>query len=373
MLKVFYDHQIFSMQRYGGISRYYANLYESILEESHVEASLGFRISNNYYIEKYVSSFQQFLKRKLAKNIPTYDYNRKHSLKVLKKGDYDIYHPTYYDVYALNDVKKPIILTVHDMIHEIYPQYFSSADLKDSDNKYELAKRADKIIAISESTRNDLIRLFNIPEAKIEVIYHGYLPAGIPVRSSKQLILPFTNYILFVGERIRYKNFERFIEVFSELAIKYESLNLVCAGGGAFTKEEQEKFKKLKLLKKVFHISASDAELLYLYKNARLFVFPSLYEGFGLPVLEAFASNCPVALSSASSLKEVGGDAVVYFDPCDSESMMLSVLRILEDDDLADELRLKGSERLKKFTSRACTASTIQLYKSAAGLPKIKV
>lgn len=354
------------MQRYGGISRYFANLYESVLESKDFKATLGVRVSDNYYIENYMNPFQKFLKRKIAKKEPTFQYNEKFSLKLLQKGIYDIYHPTYYNTYAINVIRMPMVVTVHDMIHEIFPQYYSIEDLKDSENKKILAQRADKIIAISLSTKMDLMQLFNIPDDKIEVIYHGYKPTVAQNVKSAATTLPYENYILFVGERIRYKNFDGLMKAFVEIAIKFKTLNLVCAGGGTFTDEEMESFKKMGLTSRIFHISASDIQLNQLYKNALLFVFPSLYEGFGLPMLEAFANNCPVAASNTSSFSEVGADAIAYFDPYNPENIKEVILNILEDQDLSNDLRSKGQKQLNKFSMKACTQKTLHLYKSLA-------
>jgi glycosyltransferase involved in cell wall biosynthesis len=246
------------------------------------------------------------------------------------------------------------------MIHEIYPEMFSSKD-KTPERKKTLAQKATKIIAISENTKKDIIKFLGIGENKIEVIYLANSINSIKNIDNINIELPKT-YILFVGSRRGYKNFDLFIEAISPLLNDDVKLNVVCAGGGKFNDIEIEKLKNLKIKDRVFYYSGSDSVLAYLYKKAIAFVFPSLYEGFGIPLLESFACGCPVICSRTSSLPEVAGDAALYFDPTDKLSILKSIQKVIYDDELRDQLVYKGSQRVKEFTWKKTAEKTKKLY-----------
>jgi glycosyltransferase involved in cell wall biosynthesis len=171
-------------------------------------------------------------------------------------------------------------------------------------------------------------------------------------------------YLLYVGTRSGYKNFSFFIESIAELLRKNEDLHVYCAGWKPFTFDEKKKFRDLNIHKKVHYIQIKDYSLKELYQNARAFVFPSLYEGFGLPVLEAFSCRCPALVSDRSSLPEVGGDSALYFNPQDSASMMNAVERIISDENLRIQLMNKGSERVKFFSWEKTANTTKRIYEN---------
>ena len=363
-MKILFDHQIFTSQIYGGISRYFFELMKNFRNNYEVECELSLRYSNNYYLKELGNlPYKTFFKRHSFKgkyrllNI----INKKISEKYISKGDYDLFHPTYYDPYFLDFLNgKPFVLTILDMIHEIFPEIFPLKD-KTSERKKLLAQKAAKIIAISENTKRDIIKFLGIGENKIEVIYLGN---SLKIKKDIKTInikIP-EKYILFVGSRRGYKNFELFIEVISPLINDDNKLNIVCAGGGKFNNKEIEKLKNLKIKDKVFYYSGSDSILAYLYQKAVAFIFPSLYEGFGIPVLESFASGCPVICSKTSSLPEVAGDAVVYFDPTDKLSMLNSIKKVIYDDELRKQLMDKGIERVKEFTWKKTAEKTKKIY-----------
>ena len=363
-MKILYDHQIFSSQIYGGISRYFFELMKNFENDNRIKYDLSLRYSNNYYLNKYNDLkykpfFKNFTFRGKYRLINI--LNKNISKKLLIKGDYDIFHPTYFDPYFLNFLNnKPFVLTIYDMIHDIYPEMFSSRD-RTAERKKLLAQKATRIIAISENTKRDIIRFFDIDENKIEVIY---LANSFNMNKDDKIINVVTpeKYILFVGSRRGYKNFDLFIKTISPLLNDDVKLNVICAGGGEFNSMEIEKLKNLKIKDKVFFYSGSDSVLAYLYQKAIAFVFPSLYEGFGIPILESFASGCPVICSKTSSLPEVAGDAVVYFDPTDKLSMLNSIKKVIYDDKLRKQLIDKGIEREKEFTWKKTADKTKKIY-----------
>ena len=179
---------------------------------------------------------------------------------------------------------------------------------------------------------------------------------------SKKIIGIPNEYILYVGSRYRYKNFNRFIKAIAPFLISKPQLNLVCAGGGKFSKKELELLDKLNLRNKVVQFNFDDSSLPELYKNAILFAFPSLYEGFGIPVLEAFSCKCPIVCSNNSCLPEIAKDAAVYFDPFKEESILQAVKVLFENEFLREELVKKGTERLSYFSWEKAARETKMVY-----------
>lgn len=365
-MKILYDHQIFTYQQYGGISRYFYELI-SRFDNFHNTCDVATLYSSNaYYNENYDS--------KLNKNLPNFHFRGKERLKVhlniskslnkVKNGDFDVFHPTYYDSYFLKNIKnKPFVVTLHDMIHEKFSNEFNSLKIDKYifENKKQLLLRSSKIIAISETSKNDIIDYFNICSDKIDVVYHGNSLKKFNIGEFRIIE---EDYVLFVGNRDIYKNFIFFVKSISDLLVKY-NLKLICVGGGDFTIEEIKLIKFLKLENHIkFKKLINDDVLANYYTHALFFCFPSLYEGFGIPVLEAFACGCPVLLSNGGALPEVGGDSVYYFDPRNSESIKEKFEKMLIDDELRVNLKYKGFSRLNLFSWDKSYNSTLNVYNS---------
>ena len=344
------------MQKYGGISRYFANLHTGISGLEGYESKLGLLFSDNAYIKKERLP-AQFLNGFVKKASRRYKYNKWYSKYLLGQSNFDVFHPTFYHPYFLRSLKKPFILTVHDMINELFPQYYATDPF--TGYKAQLIQKADHIIAISESTRKDIQKFFDVEDRKISVIH---LSNYVPVSSDRPGETPAADdYLLFVGDRFGYKNFDLFLEAAAPLMLKY-SIKLICAGGGPFKPGELKLIGELNVSGRVSQTSVTDTALSQLYKNAIAFIYPSLYEGFGLPVLEAFANNCPLIVSNTSSLPEVGGDAAEYFNPADKESLTFAIDKVIGNKILQQELRVKGRERLKLFSFETCLKKTLQVY-----------
>lgn len=357
-MRIHYDHQAFTIQEYGGISRYFYELANQFHCNPHVQVSNSLLFSNNEYIKqnKIVRSLPFFKCINLQKKIETMIMlNEFKSILAYKHGEFDVFHPTYYHPYYLKiKSKKPIIITFHDLIHEKFKQY----DLITLSNKRKVLNRADQIIAVSQSSKNDLVEHFNIPPERIKVIYLASSLARI--ESSE----PRENYLLFVGGRNDYKNFTFFVEAIAPLLLKHSDLFLYCSGGGKFTKEEQAILRELKVEYKVKFYPGSDDSLKKLYSNALAFFFPSVYEGFGIPLLEAMNCGCPIGASQTSSLPEVSGDAALYFDPYCKESILTVAEKLVDSQHLRDTLRKKGFERAKEFSWQKTATMTYDLYKT---------
>jgi glycosyltransferase involved in cell wall biosynthesis len=363
-MKILYDHQIFIRQEFGGISRYHYDLIKA-LNIYGVETEVSLLLSNNLFIQnKDVSSHYKFLPKFniRIRNRIIDNLNLLNSRSKIKKNDFDVFHPTYYYDYFLDDgllKNKPFVITVHDMILEKF-----NLENNIIPQKKKLIQYADRIIAISEKTKQDILECIDIEEKKIEVIHQCIAVNNGFNRVAHRLEQYFMgNFILFVGGRGAYKNFDQFIKAFSILSKKYPEFKLICTGN-PFSTSEKELLVKLRIQDKVISFYASDNELSWLYKNATLFVFPSLYEGFGFPILEAFSMDCPIAISDASCFPEIAGDAACYFDPTDSYAIYLSMDRILNDSDYRQNLLIKGRERLKLFSQEKRVHLTSNVYKS---------
>jgi len=363
-VKVLYDHQCFVQQQYGGVSRYHYQLIKELNKLQNVETKLSLKYSNNFYItedksfgvKKFFPNNKFYFKRTILDYI-----NRLSTIPALKQSDYDIFHPTYFNPYFLNHLQdKPFVLAVYDSIHENYPEIINAID-KTLEHKKLLLSKANLIIAISESTKNDLIKLYNIPPEKIEVTYLAASINKIQASSNQKKNLP-EKYILFVGNRDFYKNFNNFILAVEPLLKEHKDLYLICAGGSLFTNEEKKLFNSKELENKILHKGADDVTLATLYTNALAFIFPTLYEGFGIPALEAMNCDCPVVMSNTSSLPEVGGDAAIYFDPNNIDDMREKIESVITNKDLRNDQMLKAKTQRQKFSFEKTALDTKKIY-----------
>jgi glycosyltransferase involved in cell wall biosynthesis len=272
-------------------------------------------------------------------------------------------HETYFSGDDYRPLNAKRVLTVYDMIPEKYANSFEGS-LGTSNPKKISAQRADHIICISESTRKDLIDICQIPREKTSVIYLGVddIFSSISQKIDLQLNLP-RNFLLYVGKRDGYKNFDRFLRAFSASISIKRDCSIVCFGGGVFTAAELAMANASGLRSgQLTHYAGGDDLLATIYREADALVYPSLYEGFGLPPLEAMASGCPVICSNTSSLPEVVGDAGEYFDPLSKESMMEAMEGVLSSHKRRDDLIAKGFLQASKFSWEKCAKETLKEY-----------
>jgi len=277
----------------------------------------------------------------------------------------EIVHKTYYskDVFAPKGARR--VITVYDMISERFPAEFAGSHFTDA--KRFAISHADHILCISENTQHDLIELFGIAAERTSVVCLGYDEFALSAAeeggaSYQEGSRP---YLLYVGSRGGYKNFEGLARAYANSSYLRSVFSVLCFGGGAFTRDELAVFQQLKLSDiHVRQISGSDNLLASMYKNAAVFVYPSLYEGFGIPPLEAMSMGCPVVCSNTSSIPEVVGDAGEYFDPNDIESMRVSIETVLQSTSRRQELVTKGHVRRSLFSWQRCANETLNVYRS---------
>lgn len=340
------------MQKVGGVTRYF---YENIIR---IRKECNINICTYYLSNEY---FRRILQK------PTFEYSGWQNLRVrnfiedinmawhLLTDKYDLVHLTAEESQAINFSKSPIVITIHDMVPELFYN-----DRKRIQKRKTIIHHASAIICVSRNTKQDLLRIYpEIDEKKIFVIYHGYSPQIIdyfPLIKDK--------YILFVGSRYgEYKNFLRFLSSISSILKSY-NIKLVCTGQ-KFSPLEKQKIEEYGITDKIHHAGyVSDEQLANLYHYAECFVYPSLYEGFGIPILESFSHGCPACISNTSCFPEVALDAASYFDPNDEQSIRSSITSVLNNPSYRMELVKRGYERLHFFSWDKAAKATIQVYKN---------
>lgn len=378
-MKILYDHTVFQFQRYGGISRYFYELITRLSTKEDVDISLfhGFHI-NEYALPEHKQNFDSYWGYKWKYKKPAAKYmalmfaipNKILFDNYMRSLDVNIYHPTYYR----NDLdkydKSAIVLTVHDMIHELYPDQFIDSRFVIKAKKKSI-NTADQIICVSKNTKKDLINMYDVPEDKIKVIYHGNsLPKSDEYLTCADLEKMYSitkPFLLYIGDRKRsYKNFTMLLETYSTMLS--DRFDLVCFGGGDFNHNELKTIKSIRCSGKVIHLSGSDHLLASLYKNAFCFIYPSLYEGFGIPLLEAMGLGCPVIASNTSSIPEVVDNAALFFDP-NSKDSLINVIELLESNKSKREKLIDlGFEQENKFSWDKTAHETFKVYKYAYDL-----
>jgi len=369
-MKVLYDHQSFTGLSYGGVSRYFFELMRSFAKRQDVEFELSLRLSNNEYLDQ--GSFSHHLRYRSLAQFRTVHrvasvLNRIHSLRRIKAGQFDVFHPTYYHRYFLNSLgPKPFVLTFHDAASERFGDIYPDLGAGLYEIKKKLIKRADAVITVSEFSKQEILRFFPINPEKVTVVHLGTALGLASTNGTAQQSVagePFP-YVLYVGKRRLYKNFDGFFRALQPVLHRHPDLHIICAGGGMFDRDEQSMFHNARLAQRVHYRPVTDAGLIVLYRNARAFVFPSLNEGFGIPVLEAFSGGCPVILSDRTSLPEVGAEAAVYFDPEKDDAIADAVERVVTDEELRRDLIRKGTERLRHFSCDKTAQQTLDVYRT---------
>jgi glycosyltransferase involved in cell wall biosynthesis len=363
-MKILYNYQIF-FQKYGGISRYFVELANNITLYKNKKVTV--KINSPFFKTNYLSNINQKI---LFNGFKVPDFKGSEELcfilnafasSILSKHYYpDIIHETYYRGLHHNESRAKRIITVYDMIHELFPGQFSKKDKTTQLKRIAVAK-ADHIICISKKTQKDLVDIFNIDIKKTSVVYLGFSLTSSKINEPEGFRRP---YLLYVGSRQGYKNFTRFIKAYATPKIK-NFFDLVMFGGGRLNDQELSLFDKLKIPRdSLQQVKGDDAILAGYYKNASLFVYPSLYEGFGIPPLEAMNYGCPVVCSNTGSIPEIVGDAAILFDPYSVESMRAHIISILYNDKIKSSLILKGFKQTKKFSWKKCAIETYKVYKN---------
>lgn len=386
-MKVLFDELGFA-QTHGGVSRYFAEMIKRLPED--VEWRISVKTTKNVYLQeapfnipkmtRSVTDFASHIRpatlsrafvrlcqatgRLLPADVAFDEANnRRESLRLIKEGCFDLLHVTdphpRWNTWRSIAGCKPIVATVHDLIPEIFfPHDFMIRRMRRS-----LLNDAAHIIAVSENTKRDIVRLYGANPDKISVVYHGYLPVATPERIDFDLP---ERYVLYVGQRTYGKNYGLFRDVAIDLLKEDDNLELFFTGE-PLDSDEQKPYRSAGVLGRVRQRFLSDSEMRYVFAHASVFVCPSRYEGFGIPILDSLSAGCPTVLSDASCLPEVGGNAALYFHVDDGTEMKHRIRQMLDDPSLATEMREAGIRRVREFSWERCANETAAIYRSVLG------
>jgi glycosyltransferase involved in cell wall biosynthesis len=285
------------------------------------------------------------------------------------REEIDLYHGTNFRLRGRG--KKGNVVTIHDLAFKRYPQFLK----KNFGNYLSFLKTkrdvrmADRVIAVSQHTAKDIVEFFKIDSQRVKIIYHGvesHFRPDVPRESigavKKKYGIATPDYILWVGTIEPRKNLQALIRMYGQLKNIHATCSLVLGGGLGWKYENvlplvQSLGEKVRI---TGYLPRED--LIPLYAGAHLFVYPSLYEGFGMPLLEAMASGVPIVAARTSSIPEVIGDAGLLMDPSNRTEMEEAVMKGLLDSSLRDSLKEKGIQRAKKFTWERAAMETLKVY-----------
>ncbi len=375
MIKVYYDGNIFYRQRHGGVSVVFKEIFKRIGKNREFECLCTFP-SHNMCPEV------RDIHKAIIPRIRPYRYFP-HVWDVFSRAYAfvfrpDIFHSTYYS-WPCGGRSARNVLTIHDMIFELFPDEFNGeADSKFVELKRALAHRADVIVCDSESTKRDVLRIYeDIPSERVFVIHLGVdesfcqpvsLQEKEEFRKRSGLTKPF---FLYVGRLNNpYKNVQLVLEAYTSTPELYERCDLAVVSADRF--DEQQMVLIDGHSERVKRFAGLDAhELKLVYACCQALVYPSKYEGFGIPILEAMACGAPVLAAGVSSLPEVAGDAALYFDPRSKDELRECMLQVCDNDGSRADLVSRGYENLKRFSWDRAVRQLEQIYKGlVAGQPQ---
>jgi glycosyltransferase involved in cell wall biosynthesis len=359
MITVAYDPQIFLMQRRGGISRYFVELIKSFKQNT----DLGINpvlINTNVINKNAISDLQGLGVHDCRGVLQPWRELMLSLMKPTIENNWDIVHHTFYQKNFLKKYNSYVqAVTLYDMIPEITNAKGKFGNPHLAKEMY--IKNCEVVFSISNSASEDAKRIYDLPNLQT---HRTYLAQSNTFSADSEIRNPrLSKYVLFVGNREGYKQGNVLIEAFSMIKDLTE-IDLLFVGGGKFSSTELGAISNLNLNGRVSQVEANDIELNEIYRQAELYVMPSLYEGFGLPALEAMASNCPVLLSNTSSLPEVGGDAARYFTAGDKDSLATAMREIITNAGLRRSMKVAGSLQVANFSWEKCAEETANVYRA---------
>lgn len=353
-LKVSYDAQAFRIQRWGGISRCFTELVRTYRSEPSlgVEPLLRSRLVASRHLANAGIGLPWVVDPRLLR----------YAAPLLSSGPSshrgaDLVHHTYYLPRELGGVWPiPRITTIHDMIPELMPDLFPNGNPHKAKREY--VALSSGLVFVSETSRRDLFDLYG-PQDVPTVVAH--LAPSRVFHPRPSLGAQKEHYVLFVGSRGAHKEFDTLLSAFGQ--VRSTSLFLRAVGGGAFNDRELARIEELALERRVRQVSTDDQGLANLYADAQALVMPSRYEGFGLPVVEAMASACPVVLSDIEIFREVADDVANYFPVGDADALATLLDRISADVEMGRTSREAGLVRAKDFSWLRTARKTADLYR----------
>lgn len=361
-MKILYDGFIFQMQRAGGINRYFAEIISGLPADYHPlitqARNLGRHAPSHPNLTR--PRFPLFRLGRLGLGL--------HHLmwKPLVLRGINLFHPTYYALtrgYSLADFKCPMVLTVHDFIHAVYPKQIAGSD-RAINYQTEAIQRADFVICVSKATENDLLERFPEKGGKSMVIHHGSSYETQPPLANEAIFENPT--FLFVGGRSGYKNFLFLLRVFAKASESNPRIRLRVAGMPLSTEERRQ----IHMLGVSDKVAASDypneEDLMALYRSSVALVYPSLHEGFGMPPLEAMACRTLAITSNTTSLPEVVGDGGIMLDPTRENDWIECLLKTAQGGADRDLVIERGVERVRGFSWQRSVEQHLGVYRRMA-------
>jgi len=372
-----------------GLGRYTQEVIDNIIKITSAREGVAF----DYIVFLSPHNYDEFISeqpniRKVLLNVRWYSFWEQLLVPFyIWREKLDLMHFPHFNVPLLTPVK--FIVTIHDLILTHFPTqrattlspwlyYFKNLAYRLV--IFSAVQRARRVIAVSEFTKQDIIKKFRVAPAKITVTYEGVsnlshgrdslFVAKLDTQETLDQYHIAKNFLLYVGNAYPHKNLEGLLRVFDKLLKEFSSLRLVLVGRqDYFYTRVQDYARSLNLWQRgnlnspvIFPDYVPDAQLEVLYQEARAYIFPSLYEGFGLPPLEALSQGCPVVSSNAASLPEILGSAALYFEACSETDMYKQIKRILTDDQLVAELKQHSQEVVKKYNWWECARETLMVY-----------
>jgi len=359
-VRLFIDHNIFSAQAYGGVFRYFSEII-SRLQNSAIDVTTFTPFFRNEYLAKIPHSglgpirADPFGKSGRIVAMINEELTRRH----LRHKHYDVVHETNLSGRSYLESSAPVLHTVHDLTPELFPDQFFKYDSVLARRRQAFSSTG-RFIAISENTKQDLMRVYGVGEDRIRVIHHGH--SRLP---SLPLVNRRSDLVLYVGSRRGYKNFEALVEALETDQHLARNIELLMFGGGDIQASERTRLRNAGI-RRFHHVQGDDRLLVKAYGEATLFVYPSLYEGFGLPLLEAMDADCPIMCSNASCFPEVAGDAAQYFDPTIPEEIAQCLGQLIADASLRNRLVQNGRTRIGRFSWDASAAAHADYYRTVA-------
>ena len=348
-MRILYDYQIFSLQRYGGVSRYIFELIRRCARNPELEVDFYPLLHlSGYDLDSVASECRRFrgLRRPPVRYVNTALIALNRLLFRGLSGGGDIYHATYYheDLDRGGSRGAPV-LTAHDMIQELYPQYFPGDTT--ADRKARAVRAAAGVLAVSHQTKKDLVEILGVDPAKVRVVYHGN-SLEAPVSGDDPPLCP-EPYILYVGPRFEYKNFSALRDAYCESPMLRKEYRLLLFGGGPLSEADRAVLQRAGALERVTQLGGDDRMLARAYAGAAVFVYPSLYEGFGIPPLEAMRYDCPGVASRGGAIPEICGDAARYFDPRNPAEFRDVLYATLRDKKERERMTKTGLKRARDY------------------------
>ncbi|MDB4886101.1 MAG: hypothetical protein JWN79_1539 [Gemmatimonadetes bacterium] len=363
-MQITYDFQIFAGQRFGGISRYVCAIAELLARVPGVSPAIVAPLHANGHLREVdprlvVGRYVRPMRR-TGRLIELVDRTLFEPLA--RRLRPDIVHETFFSATPTYRGRVRRVLTVHDMINEVLPSGPAGTDPIPRRKRLAVA-RADHVICCSENTRNDVLSLLDVSPDRVSVVYHGHEVLDARGLLAAQIVGE-GPYLLFVGARGGYKNFLGFATAHAGSRFR-KDVRIVCFGGGPMSATERAALSGMGFGEHdVVHRSGGDDLLAALYTGAAALVYPSRYEGFGIPIVEAMSLGCPVACSDTSSMPEVAGNAGAYFDPDDTASIREALESLLDSSERRAGLIARGWARSAMYTWNRCATETLAAYRA---------